>query len=323
MAEPRIGFHASHEQYPPSELLGYVRAAADAGFRAAMCSDHFQPWSERQGHSGFAWSWLGAALEATPMSFGTVTAPGQRYHPAIVAQGAATLAELFPGRFWLSLGSGEAMNELITGGAFPAKDERNARLRESVDVIRALLRGETVTHRGLVRVEEARLWSLPATPPSLLGAAITPETARWVAGWADGLITIARGPDEMRQVVDAFRDGGGDGKPMFLQAQHAWARTDEEALAGAHDQWRTNIFESRVLGELRSPASFDAAASFVTPDAVDGPIRVSSDLGRHAGWLEEYFELGFDRVYVHNVVRNQAAWIEAFARDVLPRFEER
>ena len=319
MGEGRIGYHASHEQFRPSELLGYVRAAADAGFEAGMCSDHFQPWSERQGNSGYAWSWLGAALAVTPLSFGTVTAPGQRYHPAIVAQGAATLSELFPGRFWLALGSGEAMNEAITGGPFPVKDQRNARLRESVDVIRALLAGETVTHRGLVTVEEARLWSLPATPPSLFGAALSPDTARWVAGWADGLITVARSRDEMQGIVDAFREGGGEAKPMLLQAQHSFAATDDEALANAHDQWRTNIFESRVLSELRSPASFDAAASFVQPDAVDGPIRVSADIGRHAAWLEGDLEMGFERVYVHNVGRNQPAFIDAFGRDVLPR----
>ena len=319
MAERRIGYHASHEQHPPSDLLRFACAAADAGFEAAMCSDHFQPWSERQGHSGFAWAWLGAALASTPMSFGTVTAPGQRYHPVVVAQGAATLAELYPGRFWLALGSGEAMNELVVGGAFPAKDERNARLRESVDVIRALLGGETVTHRGLVTVEEARLWSLPDEPPPLIGAAITPETARWVGSWADGLITIARSPEDMRRVVDAFREGGGEGKPMRLQAQLSWARTDAEALANAHDQWRTNIFDSPVLGELRSPASFDAAASFVRPEDVDGPVRVSSDVGRHVAWLEGDLELGFERVYVHNVGRDQDSFIETWGREVLPR----
>jgi coenzyme F420-dependent glucose-6-phosphate dehydrogenase len=320
MADPRIGYHASHEQYPPSELLALVEVAAAAGFEAAMCSDHFQPWSERQGNSGYAWSWLGAAMASTDLTFGTVTAPGQRYHPAIVAQAAATLAELFPGRFWLSLGSGEAMNEAMTGGAFPAKDQRNARLRESVDVIRALLAGETVTHRGLVTVEEARLWSLPPVPPPLYGAAITPETARWVGGWADGLITVGRPREVMREVVDAFREGAGEAKPMLLQAQHSWADSDEEALANAHDQWRTNIFESRVLGELRSPASFDAAASLVPPEAVDGPVRVSSDVGRHAAWIEEDLAMGFERVYLHNVGRNQDAFITTFGREVLPRF---
>ncbi len=159
---PTVGFHASHEQLPPSGLLAAVQAAEAAGFQAAMCSDHLAPWSERQGHSGHAWSWLGAAMQATSLPFGVVTAPGQRYHPAIIAQAIATLGELFPGRFWAALGSGEALNEHVTGDRWPAKADRDARLLECVEVIRALLRGEEVTHDGLVRVDRARLWSLPA-----------------------------------------------------------------------------------------------------------------------------------------------------------------
>src|SRR5687767_3284207 len=137
-----IGYHGSHEQFPPSELLSLVSMAHAAGFRAAMCSDHFNPWSERQGQSGFAWSWLGAAMQATSLPFRVVNAPGQRYHPAIVAQAAATLCELFGDRLWVVLGSGEASNEHITGDAWPDKQTRNARLRECVDVMRALLAGE-------------------------------------------------------------------------------------------------------------------------------------------------------------------------------------
>ena len=159
---PRIGIHASHEQIAPSRLLAAVRHAEAAGFGAAMCSDHFSPWSVRQGESGFAWSWLGAALEATDLSLGCVNAPGQRYHPAIVAQAAATLAEMYPGRFWVALGSGEASNEHITGAPWPDKATRTARLRECVDVMRALFAGEVVDHDGLVTVDRARLWTLPA-----------------------------------------------------------------------------------------------------------------------------------------------------------------
>ena len=147
------GIHASHEQIPPSRLLASVRHAEAAGFGAAMCSDHFSPWSERQGESGFAWSWLGAAMATTDLPFGVVNAPGQRYHPAIIAQAAATLAAMFPGRFWVALGSGENVNEHITGGRWPAKAERDARLRECVQIIRALLDGEEVTHHGLVSVD--------------------------------------------------------------------------------------------------------------------------------------------------------------------------
>src|SRR5688500_13493919 len=152
-----VGVHASHEQIHPTALLEAVQAAEAAGFTAAMCSDHFSPWSERQGHSGFAWSWLGAALQATSLPFGVVNAPGQRYHPAIIAQASATLAAMYPGRFWVALGTGEASNEHITGEGWPRKEVRNARLRECVDVIRALHAGEEVSHDGLVTVDRARL----------------------------------------------------------------------------------------------------------------------------------------------------------------------
>src|SRR5688572_10877925 len=162
---PIVGFHASHEQLPPGRLVVVVRAAEAAGFQATMCSDHLAPWSARQGHSGHAWSWLGAALQATRLPFGVVTAPGQRYHPAVAAQAMATLAEMFPGRFWAALGSGEAVNEHVTGDRWPDKPTRDARLLECVAVIRALLAGEEVTHRGLVTVDRARVWDVPEVPP--------------------------------------------------------------------------------------------------------------------------------------------------------------
>lgn len=321
MNTDRIGYHASHEQFPPGELLRLVQQAEAAGFGAAMCSDHFQPWSERQGESGFAWAWLDAAMATTALSFGTVNAPGQRYHPAIVAQSIATLAEMFPDRFWVALGSGEAMNEAITGQRFPPKDERNARLRECSEVIRALLRGETVSHRGAVTVQDARLWTLPQKPPPLLGAAVTEETARWVAGWADGLITVARPGDTVRRVVDAFRQGGGEEKPMYLQAHVSFEATDDLARQSAFDQWRTPIFDSPVLAALPSPAAFDAAATFVRPDDVDGPVRISASAARHVDWLAADLELGFERVYVHQVGRDQASFIDSFAREVLPQLK--
>jgi coenzyme F420-dependent glucose-6-phosphate dehydrogenase len=317
---PLIGYHCSQEQLPPDALLRNVRRAEAAGFEAAMSSDHFHPWSARQGQSGFTWSWLGAALQATSLSFGTVNAPGQRYHPAIVAQAAATLALMYPGRFWVALGSGEALNEAITGERWPAKDERNARLRECADVIRALLAGETVTHRGLVMVEEARLWTRPEQPPPLFGAAITEETARRVGGWADGLITVAAEPASLRKVVDAFREGGGDGKPMYLQVALSFDRTDDAARAAAHDQWRTAGLGSVVLGDLRSPAAFDAASEALPPENVEQSVRVSSDPGRHADWLARDLELGFERLFLHNVARDaQERFIEVFAREVLPQ----
>jgi coenzyme F420-dependent glucose-6-phosphate dehydrogenase len=152
-----IGYHVSHEQFKPGQLLKWTQLAEQAGFTHALSSDHFLPWGENQGQSGFAWAWLGAAMQATNLHFRVVNAPGQRYHPAIIAQAAATLMEMFPHRFWLTVGSGQALNEHITGIRWPSKGDRNRRLKECVDIIRDLWAGKTVNHRGLVQVEEAKL----------------------------------------------------------------------------------------------------------------------------------------------------------------------
>ena len=313
-----IGFHASHEQIAPGELLEAVRAAETAGFDAAMCSDHLAPWGRRQGHSGHAWSWLGAALQSTLFSIGVVSAPGQRYHPAVAAQAYATLADMFPGRFWVALGSGEALNEHVTGQTWPDKSTRDDRLLEVVGVIRGLLDGEEVTHRGLVTVDQARVWSLPRIPPLLLGAAISEETATRVGGWADGLITVNQPPDRLRRVVSGFRRGGGMGKPMYLQVHLSWAEDEEEARRIAHEQWRTNVFGSDLATELSLPEHFDAAAEFVTPSDVEGPVLISSDLSRHTTWLSELAELGFERLYLHHVGQDQQRFIDAFGAKVIP-----
>ena len=314
-----VGFHASHEQIVPSRLLENVQQAEAAGFAAAMCSDHFSPWSERQGESGYAWSWLGAALQGTALPFGVVTAPGQRYHPAITAQAIATLAEMYPGRFWAALGSGEASNEHITSDRWPDKATRDARLLECVDIIRALLAGQEVTHDGLVRVDRARLWTLPADPPHLVGAAVSEATARTVGGWADGLITINQPLEQLRRVIDAFREGGGDGKPVSVQVHVSWAPTDDAALEIAYDQWRSNIFSSELMWNLELPAQFDEAARTVRPDDVRGPVIVAADLEVHVDALAEIRGLGVDALYLHHVGQEQAPFIETFAEHVLPK----
>ncbi|GEP03836.1 TIGR03885 family FMN-dependent LLM class oxidoreductase [Methylobacterium oxalidis] len=319
----RIGFHASHEQFPPSELLRLVQFAEAAGFDCAMSSDHFRPWGEAQGQSGFAWSWLGAALQATNLPFGVISAPGYRYHPAILAQAAATLCEMFAGRLWLALGSGQRLNEDITGLPWPEKAERNARLRDCADIIRALFRGETVTHRGRVTLVEGRLYSRPATPPLLLGAAVTEATAEAIGSWADGLLTVSAKPDQLRKVVDAFRRGGGEGKPLLLQVGLNWAPSEAEALQGAHEQWRTNALGGDVNWELRSPADFDTATRFVRPEDMRESVLISSDPSQHAAWLVEYIELGFEELQLHQVGRNQHSFIEAFGAKVLPQLRAR
>lgn len=315
----KIGYHSSHEQFKPSQLINYVQQAEQAGFNLSLSSDHFYPWSEAQGQSGFAWSWLGAALQATPnLSYRVVCAPGQRYHPAIIAQAAATLAEMFPNRFWLTVGSGQALNEHITGDKWPTKSDRNARLKECVDIIRALWNGETVTHHGLVSIEEAKLYTRPEVQPLIIGAAITAKTAEWLGSWADGLITTSRPPEQLKEVVDAFRRGGGEGKPMILKVQLSYHSDEKIAKEGAFEQWRNNIFQSQVLSDLKNPEQFDAMGEFVTMEEVEGNVRISADPQQHIEWLRKDIELGFDELMLHNVNREQEQFIDVFGKEVLP-----
>jgi probable non-F420 flavinoid oxidoreductase len=315
---PVVGLHCSHEQIPPSRLLEHAQHAEAAGFGAIMSSDHFSPWSERQGESGFAWSWLGAAMEATGLPFGVVNAPGQRYHPAIVAQAAATLCEMFPGRLWVALGTGEASNEHITGDPWPDKDTRNARLRECVDIMRALFAGETVSHDGLVRVDRARLHTLPDSPPPLIGPAISVDTARWVGEWADGLATVNQPRAKLEEMIAAFRSNGGEGKRLVLQVHLSWAASEEEALRVAHDQWRTNVFPPPTCWDLEMVQEFDRLAENVTPEQVRETVLVSADSAQHTEWLHELAELGFDEINLHHVGEDLTPFIDTFGEHVLP-----
>jgi probable non-F420 flavinoid oxidoreductase len=317
----QFAYHASHEQFSPSELTGYARLAEQAGFQAISSSDHFHPWSKRQGQSGFSFAWLGAAMQVTTLPYSMVCAPGQRYHPAVIAQAIATVCEMFPGRFDIALGSGEALNENITGEKWPDKQTRNARLLECTDIIRALLAGETVNHKGLVHVEDAKLFTLPPKPARIFCAAVSRQTAEWAGGWADGLITVHRPYKELKEVVDAFRNNGGRDKPVHLKVQLSYARTDKAALDGAYDQWRTNIFQGTVLGELPTTAHFDAAAEFMDPEDLKRMVRVSSDPEQHLSWIKEDQELGFERIILHNVNREQDTFIRDFGVKVLPELK--
>lgn len=312
-----VGFHASHEQLPPSALLRAVISAEQAGFDGAMCSDHLQPWGVRQGESGFAWSWLGAALASTSFSLGVVNAPGQRYHPVVIAQAIATLEEMFPGRFWATLGSGEAMNEHVTGDPWPPKDERNTRLDESLHVIRRLLAGDEVDHDGAVRVHRARVWSRPAEAPPLLGAAVSAETAGWLAGRVDGLTTVAQSPDALRRVVDAYRSAGGEG-PCVLQVHVSLAETDAAALALAKDQWPNGLIGPPRAWDFEQPEDFDAATADPDEDELRKAVLVDADAGSLAQRVAELVAIGFDRVYLHHVGKDQETFLTRAGEELLP-----
>lgn len=315
-----IGFHASHEQISPGQLLIDVQHAERAGFEAAMCSDHFAPWSDRQGESGHPWTWLGAAMATTSLPFGVVNAPGQRYHPTLIAQASATLAQMFPGRFWAALGTGEFLNEHITGERWPSKEQRTERLRECVDVIRRLHAGDRFTHEGHVKVHDAQLYTLPDPAPALIGAATSVETAQWCAEWADGLVTVGIEPEDVAEVRRAYVDAGGSG-PVILQLHLSYATAADQALAIAHDQWRTNVFSSALTWDLWTVEQFDEAARFVKPEHVHGAVRVSADLDQHTAWVREYAEVGFDQIMLHHVGKEQAEFIDAFGEHVLPQLE--
>lgn len=313
-----VGFHASHEQIGPAGLLRAVIRAEQAGFGAAMCSDHFAPWSAQQGHSGHAWGWLGAALEATRLPIGVVTAPGQRYHPAITAQAIGTFGSMYPGRFWAALGSGEALNEHITGTPWPGKAARDERLLAAADVIRALLAGDEVTADGPVRVDRARLWTLPEVVPQLLAAAVTPATAAWAAGWADGLITVNRAGGAHRRTIAAYRDAGGTG-PVALQFHVCLDPDRDRAARIAHEQWRTNVFAPSLSWELSTPAQFEEAARHVSAADVEDSVFVTDDPSALAGLVSECGSLGIDRVYLHHVGQEQDGFIDTMGDTVLPQ----
>lgn len=317
-----VGFHCSHEQRPPSTLLQVVQAAEAAGFDDAMCSDHFAPWNPRQGESGFALSWIAAALARTSFPIGMVNAPGQRYHPAIVAQAFATIAEMFPGRFWAALGSGENMNEHITGAAWPDKQERNTRLRECVDVMRRMFDGEEVTHRGLVDVHRARLWTRPAEPPPLLATAVSPETAAWAASWADGLATVAQSPEALARVVDAYRSSGGRG-PCVLQVHVSFAESDTEAYDHARAEWTNGVVEPPLAWDLEQPEDFDAIVSQMDDRAFEGRLRdavlIDADAASLAERIDALARIGFERLFLHHVGEDQGPFLEVARSTVLPR----
>ncbi|MBX3253875.1 MAG: TIGR03885 family FMN-dependent LLM class oxidoreductase [Chitinophagaceae bacterium] len=311
---PLICYHSSHEQFSPSRLLKLVQLAEQAGFRGIHSSDHFHPWSRRQGQSGFTLSWIAAAMQATQLPFSMVCAPGQRLHPAIVAQAIATLAEMFPGRFNIELGSGEAINESITGQPWLPKPQRNERLLECYHIIKNLLGGEEVSYKGHVHVQNAKLYTLPQQQPLLLCAAITDETTAWSAGWADGLLTTAGETDAVAKKIELFRSHSGAGKPVYLQFAFSYARNKGEAQQEAYDQWRSNTLPAEQLADFARVEQFDEASEHVSPEEVLKMIPVYSDIGALLERIHQYLSLDIDRLILHNVSRRQEIFIEDYGK---------
>jgi G6PDH family F420-dependent oxidoreductase len=229
-------------------------------------------------------------------------------------------------RFTLIVGSGEALNEAMTGRRWPAKAERNRRLRAAVEAMRVLWRGDDVKQSEPdvgFRIENAKLYTRPASMPKVFIAALSEETAQWAAGWADGLATVSMPDDKHHDVLKTFRESGGEDKPAWVQVKLSYDESDATALAGACEQWRTNVLDGEVSEELRTPKQFEDAARAVTEERVRKAVRVSADLDEHIAWLRSDLEAGFDAMMLHNVNRAQARFIEDFGKTVLPAMEAR
>ena len=314
----RLGYKLSSEEQGPRELVRLARMAEDSGFAFTLISDHFHPWTDRQGQSPFVWSVIGGIAQATrTLALGTaVTCPTMRIHPALVAQAAATCALLMEGRFFLGLGTGENLNEHIVGLGWPETEVRQARLLEAVQVIRLLWAGENASHHGRhFTVENARLYSRPDTPPPLLLAVGGPRSAELAGRVADGMI----GTDPEEEVTERFRRAGGADKPRYGELTVCWARSESAARRTAREVWPTAAMESSLSWELPLPAHFEAVAELVTEDAVAESVVCGPDPERHLAAIAKYADAGYDHVCIHQVGPDQAGFMRFYAREILPK----
>ena len=327
-----VGYAAMLEQFHPTEVVELSVHAEENGFSGVMAADHFQPWVPAQGQSAFVWNVLTALGERTRGDIGPgVTAPTFRWHPAMVAQASATLAAMYPGRHWLGLGSGEALNEHVVAGYWPEAPERINRMFEAIDVIKKLftssLAGKDVKHAGpFYKLESTRLWTMPEVAPEILVATAGPVTAKRAGRHADGLITVGAPLEKIGGLFAKFdegaREGGKDPEtmPKVLQLHLSWADTDEQALANAMKEWPNGGMKF-PKADIRSPFDFEQMAKLVRPEDFEGRMVISADPDVHRAEIQKFVDLGFDRIYLHNVGRNQKEWIEVFGRDVLPKLK--
>jgi coenzyme F420-dependent glucose-6-phosphate dehydrogenase len=328
VAQANIGYAAMLEQFGPREVVDYSVKAEAAGFSGVMAADHFQPWVPQQGNAAFVWNVMTAIGERTKGDVGPgVTCPSFRMHPAIVAQASATMAAMYPGRFWLGLGSGEALNEHIIGGYWPETPERIARMLEAVEVIRKLFnsRGKDVKHDGrFYKLESTRLWTMPDQPPPIYIATAGPVTAKRTGQLAEGIITVGAPEQKIEMIFEKCREGclevGKDPNTFryILQLHLSWAPTDDEALKNAMVEWPNGGMKFPKQ-DIRNPGDFEQMAKLVRPEDFEGRMLISSDLEKHRAEIQKFLDLGFDQVYLHNVGRNQEEWVEAFGREVLPK----
>ncbi len=314
-----IGYAFSSEEHRPNDLVRHAKLAEEHGFTFGLISDHFHPWVGKQGQSPFVWSVIGAISQVTTtFRLGTgVTCPTTRIHPTIIAQAAATSASMMPGRFFLGLGTGENLNEHILGDRWPAWDVRAEMFEEAVAIIRALWEGDELSHRGLhYEVENARIYTLPETPPEIIVAAAGPRAADLAGRTGDGLCVTA--PE--RSTVESFEAAGGKGKPRYGQMTVCWAEDENAARKTAHEYWAFSSLPGELSQELPTPGHFEQGVKIVTEEMVAESVVCGPDAQRHIARIREYVDAGIDHVYVHQVGPDQEGFLDFYSRKVLPAF---
>lgn len=312
-----IGYTLSSEERQPADLVRLARMAEDIGFTYALISDHFHPWTDRQGSAPFVWAVLGGIAASTRrLRVGTgVTCPIMRMHPAIVAQASATVACLMPGRFFLGVGSGESLNEHVVGQSWPPPDMRQDMLEEAVGIVRALHEGGERSHYGkFFQVHDARVYNLPEAAIPIYVAAGGQQAAKMAARVGDGLICSAPSGES----VAAFDVAGGAGKPRYGQLTVCWAKTEEEAVRTALDYWPNSGLSGQFKNELPRPAYLEQASKLVTEDVIKKEIVCSPDSQRHLEEIGKFVKAGFDHVYVHQVGPDQEGFMRFYEREILP-----
>jgi G6PDH family F420-dependent oxidoreductase len=314
---PELGFALSSEDHPPSELVRQAALAERAGFTFCTISDHYHPWIDKQGHSGFVWSTLGGVAQVTEsiQVWTGVTCPMIRIHPAIIAQAAATVATMMPGRFFLGVGSGENLNEHVLGDRWPLPDERLEMLEEAVEVLRLLWQGGERTHRGThYTVDHARVYDLPAEPVDVYVAASQPKAAKLAGRIGDGFICTA----PQGELVRAFEGAGGRGKPKLGMIHVAY---DVDAAAGlkrAHELWPNTALKGPLGQELATPSDFEAAAGMVEPEDLAESTPHGPDPKPYLELIRKYEQAGFTHVFIHQIGDNQDEFVEFAARELMP-----
>jgi G6PDH family F420-dependent oxidoreductase len=317
-----IGYTIMGEQAGPKQLVADAVRAEEVGFDFLAASDHFSPWLAEQGHSPYTWSVLGAVAHATEhidlMTY--VTCPTMRYHPAVVAQKAATIAVMSDGRFTLGLGAGENLNEHVVGGAWPPVDVRHEMLVDAVHIIRGLFAGEAVTYRGShLQTEAARLWDLPDEPPAI-GIAVSGARSVELAGQhGDAMIAIEPDPE----LGKGFDAAGGAGKPRIGQVGVSYDPDRATAVRRAHEQFRWFGGGWKVNAELPGPPAFDAASQFVREDDISEQMPCGSDVGPYVEAVKGFVDAGFTHVALVQVGEDhQDAFLDWSRAELLPELRK-